>query len=1019
MNYRRVNTLTGWGAFAIALITYLLTMAPTASFWDCGEFIACANELQVPHPPGAPFFLLIGRIFAMLAMGNVEAIPVMLNFMSALASAFTVLFTFWITTHLAVKMLLKTGEPQTRGQLVAVMAAGLVAALANTFADSFWFNAVEAEVYALSSFFTAVVVWLMFKWEERADEPGNERWIILIAYLMGLSIGVHLLNLLTVPALAFIYYFRKFKPTPVGLVATALISVAILGVIQTGIILNTFDLAWAFERFFIGTQYPNGVAKGGLGLPVGSGVVTFFVLLFGAIVGGVLYTIRQKLLVWNTALLGIVVIFIGFSSYLMIPIRSKANPPIDENNPENTQTFLSYMKREQYGNRPLLRGPLYNANPVALQSDGIEYVLRDGDTRYTELGEKKTYKYSPRDIKFFPRMYEKSRYDTGPHGYKNYVRNKGADPNDPNDDKPTALENLRFFFGYQINHMYWRYFLWNFAGREGDTQDQAWESGLRIDRTAKMPDFMKTDPGKNHYFLLPLLLGLIGLFWQSLRRSTDAGVVALLFFFTGLAIIIYLNQYPAQPRERDYSFAGSIQTFAIWIGLGVIAIYDWLKSLLKDNAAYLAAALGILPMIVMGAQNWGDHSRAGNYVAPDSAYNLLNSLAPNAVVFTNGDNDTFPLWYLQEVEGVRTDVRVLCLSYVNTDWYIDQMKQQVNDSPPLPITLKDYVGQARQSTSFGDRTELSINFPANPDQLIGSGIVAEADRQYIQSPMAWTVKTRGPRGSKYLELKDMLILNLLENVAKEGWERPIYFANTVAPNSFIGLDANLRQEGLAYRILPFRRRDINDPYDPFAGSLDLAKMDTALTQTFRYRGLDQPGVYYDENIRRMLANYYNTFYRLAAGYQERSNKLRQEATALKREAEQGLMTPELEERIAGIEREAARMKTRALEVMDVAGEKFPYTAAAPDPYMLVRSGEMYAQLGQADKAQEYFDYVEKTALGTLEYYSETGQFFPKGREYYFPLQMIQQYYVRSGNQERANQLTVALGNIDPELINMQ
>ncbi|RMG73910.1 MAG: DUF2723 domain-containing protein, partial [Bacteroidetes bacterium] len=877
------------------------------------------------------------------------------------------------------------------------------------------FNAVEAEVYAMSSFFTAIVVWLMFKWEERADQPGNERWIILIAYLMGLSIGVHLLNLLTIPALAFIYYFRKYDFSWGGFIATGIVAVVILGVIQAGIIQYLFDIAWGFERFFTGTQYPNGVEKSGLGLPPGVGVVVFFTLLFGAVIFSIYYTHQKRMLVANTALMGLTVIFIGFSSYLMIPIRSNANPAIDENNPENAQTFLSYMKREQYGNRPLLYGPLYNALPSGLESAGKEYVLYPGEDRYTEIGEKRTYVYRPADQKLFPRMYEKSRYNSGPHAYTRYVENTGQ-PDDPNDDKPTAMEDLKFFWGYQVIHMYWRYFMWNFAGREGDTQDLGWESGWNFAHNSAMPDFMKNDPAKNHYFLLPFLLGLLGLGWQAYRKGYDATVVGLLFFFTGLAIIIYLNQYPAQPRERDYSFAGSFQTYAIWVGLGVIALFQLLERFLKGNAAFVAAALGLITVGIMGVENWDDHSRHGRYVAPDSAYNLLNSLAPNAVLFTNGDNDTFPLWYIQEVEGVRTDVRVLCLSYVNTDWYIDQMKQQVNQSPPLPITLSSYVGQENQSRAFGSKTQLPIRLPVDKENLLAQGIITPEQADYVVNTMSWMVPTRGPRGNKYLELKDMLILNLLENVAKEGWERPIYYANTVTPSSFIGLEPFLRQEGLAYRILPAKGPALEDPYDPFEGWLDLARMDSNMTRTFRYRNLDNPDVYYDENIRRMLANYHNTFYRLASGYLSKADRLQGELTRLKSEAEEGLTTGDQQEEFMGMEQEIARLRNRAKEVMAFTEEKFPYTAVTPDPYMLVRSGMMFDQLGQPEKAMEYFSFVQERALGTLKYYSDIGEEYPKVREYYFPLQMIQRYYSQNGHAEELAELVQGLQSLDQRML---
>lgn len=1018
MIYNRINNYTGWGVFLIALVTYLLTMAPTASFWDCGEFIACSNELEVPHPPGAPFFLLLGRIFAMFAFGDVTKIAFMVNLLSVLSSAFTVLFTFWITTHLGRRIVMQNVEEPSSTQTFAIMAAGVVGGLVCTFADSFWFNAVEAEVYAMSSFFTAVVVWLMFKWEDRADEPGNERFIILIAYLMGLSIGVHLLNLLTIPALAFVYYFRKYPFSVQGLLVTGAVSVAILGIIQTAIILYTFDFAWGFEQFFSGIQYPNGASKSGLGLPVGTGLIVFFLLLFGGLAGAVYYSNKKNLLLLNTALLSTIVIYIGFSSYLMIPIRSNANPPIDENNPDNTQTFLSYMKREQYGNRPLLRGPLYNAVPVDLEETGKEFILEPNASRYTEIGVKRQYVYNDRDMKLFPRMYEKGRYNMGPHAYINYVKNTG-NPNDPNDDRPTGMEDLKYFYGYQIVHMYWRYFMWNFAGKEGDIQDLSWESGLNFMKTSKMPEFMKNSPAKNHYYLLPFLLGIIGLVWQILRKPNDAAVIGLLFFFTGLAIIIYLNQYPSQPRERDYSFAGSFQTYAIWVGLGVIAVYQLLASILSSSAHYIAAGIGIIAPLLMGTQNWDDHSRAGNYVAPESAYNLLNSVAPNAILFTNGDNDTFPLWYIQEVEGVRTDVRVLCLSYVNTDWYIDQMYQKVNESEPLPLSLKqkDYQGQANQSRSFASRTKLPVSLPANGKSLVDKGIIYPADLPFVQSPMSWEVPTRGGQGNKYLELKDILILNLLENTAANDWERPIYFANTVTPNSFLGLDPFLRLEGLAYRILPVKKPRKNDPYDPFSGDLDLERMRTNMTTVFKYTNLDNPKIYYDENIMRMLGNYHNTFYRLANGYLRENQDLLTEINSLRaRNAGNPATADSVAKMIAAHEQKISQNKVYAKEVMDFTETKFPTKVVTPDPYMIVRNGLIYDRLGESEKRDELFDFGKKLAMETLLYYSSNDDYFPKSREFFFPLQMLQQHYSQTGEKEKLDLLTAEMQKIDPRLM---
>jgi len=1021
MDYKRINNLTGWIVFGIALIVYVLTMAPTASFWDCGEFIACANELEVPHPPGAPFFLLIGRIFAMFSFGGpneVGNIAWMLNFMSALSSAFTVLFTFWITTHLARKMIGKAVEALSQNEVVTIMAAGAVAGLANTFADSFWFNAVEAEVYALSSFFTAIVVWLMFKWENHADEPGNERWLILITYLMGLSIGVHLLNLLTIPALAFIYYFRKYDFSWGGFFLTGLISVGILGLVQTGIILYTFDIAWWFEKNLT-TVLENG-SESGLGLPLDTGTLTTFLLLIGGIVAGLIYSHKTKNLILNVSLIAVIMVYIGLGSYAMVRIRSNADTPIDENNPENSQTFLSYMKREQYGDRPLIRGPLYNARPYDYKTVGDEVVLRKGENKYTVIGEKKTYKYRDSDKKWFPRMYARERYDMGPYGYKNFVENLGKDKNSPDDDRPTAGEDLRFFFVYQVWHMYGRYFMWNFVGKESDTQDDKWEHGFEFSKFSEMPDFIKNQPSKNHYYFLPLILGLLGLYWQIKKRGTDAAVVGMLFFFTGLAIIIWLNQYPMQPRERDYSFAGSFQTFAIWIGLGVIGLYDILKNYLKGSAAYVATVIGLIPPIIMGMQNWDDHSRAGRYIAPDSAYNLLNSLAPNAVLFTNGDNDTFPLWYIQEVENVRTDVRVLCLSYVNTDWYIDQMKQQVNKSAPLPLSLErdQYVGQKNQSKAV--RGPLNLSLPANGQELLNKGIISNDELPYVQSPMRWTVPPRGPQGRQYLELKDVLILDLLQNVAQGGWERPVYFANTVSPNAFLGLKNFFRLEGLAYRILPVDNpsaRAENDPYFPnFPGATDLDLMYENMIGKFRYTNLDRGDIYYDENIMRMLSNYHATFHRLVNGHIQKMNGLESEIAVLQDSLEANPDNPNIvgaiDDEIASLRAESDTLKSRAIEILLFKEEKMPYTEVTPQLYLISQVGVLYERLGMREKAEVAFEFAKERALATIRYFNSVGaQGAQQNFQYMYPLQLLQRHYQSTGQQEKLQELLTEMQSL--------
>jgi len=544
MTYQRINNLTGWGVFLVTLVVYLLTVAPTASFWDCGEFIACANELAVTHPPGAPLYLMIGRLFALLSAGNPGHVAFMVNLVSVLASAFTATFVCWTTTRLAQRGLARNLTAGS-GRTVVTMAAGAIAGLTAAFADSVWFNAVEAEVYALSSFFTAIVVWLMFKWEQRADQPDHLRYIVLIAYLMGLSLGVHLLNLLTIPALALLYYFRQFDFTWLGFLATMGIAVAILATIQYGIIQELFHLAWGFEKFFTGTVSRTGQDLGGLGWPQGSGSLLLGLLLLGALVGLIAWSHRQRRVILNTVMLSLTMVLIGFSSYTLIFIRSNVDPPIDMNNPENLLTFLSYMRREQYGDRPLLRGKMYHAQPKRneqgypiTEASNNKYMQLPEEDKYVLDMQAVDYVFEEEGIFWFPRMYDPNRYRSGPFGYINFVDDLGENPDSPYDDRPTVGENLSFFFSYQLSHMYLRYLLWNFVGRESDEQDARWESGLEpIDGTRYTPERAQ-NKAKNHYFFLPLLFGLLGLAWQVLVRKQDAAVIGLLFFFTGVAIII-------------------------------------------------------------------------------------------------------------------------------------------------------------------------------------------------------------------------------------------------------------------------------------------------------------------------------------------------------------------------------------------------------------------------------------------------------------------------------------------------
>ena len=720
--YRKYNLILGWGVFLISLVVYLMTIEPTASFWDCGEFIATAFKMEVGHPPGAPFFMVLGRFFTLFAGGDVMKVAVTVNVLSAMASAFTILFLFWTLSHL-VKKFFSAEEVNKPVNMVAIFGSALVGALAYTFTDSFWFSAVEAEVYSTSSLFTAVVFWAILKWENVADEPGANRWIILIAYLMGLSIGVHLLNLLTIPAIIFVYYFRKYKPSVRGVLASLIVAVAILGLVMYILIPGLTAVAAKFELLFVN----------GFGMPFNSGVIVYALLLFGAMIFGIYYTHKKGNVLWNTIILGLFVVVIGYSSYAIIVIRSAANTPLDESNPDTVFSLLSYLNREQYGDNPLVYGAFFNSRPSGVEQDKPSYYK--GEDEYYPVDKNREYVYDSEMKGFFPRMWstqarhaneyiywarmnESELYDVRRDEQGNPVMNQFGEYSYDR-SKPIAIpsftENLRFFFRYQIGYMYLRYFMWNFSGRQNDIQGQGeltkgnWISGIKFIDQARLgpqssqPDVVVDNKGRNKYYMLPLLLGLIGAWYNYKKHNQYFWVITLLFVLTGVAIAVYLNQYPIQPRERDYAFAGSFYAFAIWIGIGVAALIDWISkqkpSVIKAGAVVLASL--ILVPGIMAKENWDDHDRSHRYTAPAFARNFLNSCLPDAIMFTNGDNDTFPLWYVQEVEGYRTDVRIVNLSYLTADWYIEQMKQTFYDSYALPISMtKEQFIQGKRDYAY-------------------------------------------------------------------------------------------------------------------------------------------------------------------------------------------------------------------------------------------------------------------------------------------------------------------------------
>lgn len=897
-NYQRLNNIVGWLVFVIASFVYLSTMEATASFWDCGEYISSCYKLEVGHPPGAPLFSLIGRCFSFLALGDVTEVGRMINAMSALSSSFTILFLFWTITALARKVMIKDGEI-TPGATYAVMGAGAVGAFAYTFSDSFWFSASEGEVYAMSSFFMAIVFWAILKWEREMDTGNNaDRWLVLLSYLIGLSIGVHLLNLLAIPAIVFIYYFKKYDTTPKGLAITALVAVFLLGGVQAGLIPLIVSLAAKFELLFVNT----------FGLPFNSGMLAYGILLVGGIVFGLRYSERKMMYGLNIGILCFTVLLIGYSSFAVLVIRSNANPPMDENNPENAVNLLSYLNREQYGTWPKGYGPYFSA-PVDIKnpySDGNPVYTEDEETgKYVISDDRKgtVPNYNKKLCTVFPRMW--SGQERHIRGYKmwteerDYQRVEAIDPQTgkmKTYEKPTFLQNLEFFFEYQIGHMYMRYFMWNYTGRQNDIQGHGnngihgnWISGIdfideaRLGPQTDLPSNLDANKARNVFYGLPFILGLIGMFYHIKKDNKNATVVGLLFFFTGLAIIIYVNPKPFEPRERDYAFTASFYAYAIWIGFGVLAIFELLRSKMTESlSAIVTTVLCLLAVpTIMAKEGWDDHDRSGRTIARDFAVNYLESCAPNAILFTNGDNDTFPLWYAQEVEGIRTDVRVICLELLNTDWYIDQMVRKAYDSDPVPITFtkkqyrqgtrdvvlfRDYKGRkiegyipVSQLIDFvkgeGDDKKIKINkhtsysffptknmrVPVDSATVVSNGTVSPEQASKIVDNIDWTM----PGG--YVQKNDLMILDML---AHNNWERPIYFAATAPATSYLGLGEYLQLEGLAFRLVPVKQKARGGMQD---SQIATDIMYNNVMNKFTWGGMEKPGANLDDVFVRSCA----------------------------------------------------------------------------------------------------------------------------------------------------------------------
>ena len=976
--FRLVDNTLGWLTFLIAAFVYCSTIEPTASFWDCPEFITTGYKLEIGHPPGAPFFMLTANLFSHFA-SDATQVARMVNTMSALLSATCILFLFWTITHLTRRLLISNWSELSMPKLIAIEASGMVGALIYTFSDTFWFSAVEGEVYAYSSAFTAVVFWLILKWEDQADEPHSDRWLILIMYMTGLSIGVHLLNLLCVPAIVLVYYYRRFPDANLkgSLIALA-VSVVILAAVLYGVVPGIITVGGWFELFFVNT----------LGMPFNTGEIIYLILLVSCVIWAVYETQTQKhsltiqnlafllsvgmlgipfygwgwsafligvvvlAVLWfllkytrekellitarmkNTMLLCMLMLMIGYSSYALIVIRSSANPPMDQNSPEDIFTLGDYLGREQYGQRPLFYGPAYTSQ-VALEQDGNyckpvmtkgkpvyqrkEKATTDEKDSYFVVRTKDEYKYAQNML--FPRMYDAGHAAA----YESWMG--GVDGSQVPYDRcgeqmmvkvPSQLENLRFFLSYQCNFMYWRYFMWNFAGRQNDIQGNGelehgnWITGFsfiddaRLGDQSMLPTELKENKGHNVFYCMPLILGLLGLFWQAWytrkRKTVVNGVektveepigiqqfwvVFFLFFMTGLAIVIYLNQTPMQPRERDYAYAGSFYAFAIWSGMGVAAIIDWLNRKLKKENLVVAAVIGVACLLVpiqMASQTWDDHDRSGRYCCRDFGQNYLMTLQEegNPIIFTNGDNDTFPLWYNQDTEGFRTDARVCNLSYLQTDWYIDQMRRQAYDSPSVPITWSrlEYCAGTNEYVQVDPSLKAEVeklyrenpeeakqNFGEKPFELknilerwvrsknkdlhviptdtVYVTIDKEAVRKSGMMMAADTIPDQmviSLKGKNALYKQDLM---MLEMIAQCNWTRPIYVATTVGSENYMNLGDNFVQEGLANRITPFTTNA------PGAKNFDTEKTYNNVMNKFKFGGVDKAGIYLDETVMRM------------------------------------------------------------------------------------------------------------------------------------------------------------------------
>jgi len=955
MLFTRINNLIGWVVFLIAAAVYIMTAEAGGSLWDCGEFVSSCFKVQIPHPPGAPLFVIIGRVFIVLFGDNPLTAAKAVNIMSALASAFTILFLFWTITHFARKIMgIKTNETISGAQLISVMGAGVVGALAYTFSDSFWYSAVEGEVYALSSFFTAIVFWAILKWENHASEADADKWIVFIFFMMGLSIGVHLLNLLTIPAIVMVYYFKKqdsfnyalikkwfvriigvggvlafigglvvanaevnpergvemdstlgglmllgtiaaigllyyleslnkgAKKTYAGIYIFFVIACAVTGIVQVGVIQYTVKVAGTFDRIFVNN----------FGLPFFTGFATFFVLVAAVIWYGLKVAASKG---WSMLRLGIwclTFMLIGYSSYVTTMIRSSANPSVDMYNVDNPISLVGYLGREQYGDFPLLYGQKFNARPIDVKNTGMRY--QKSTDKYIELGEDRKYVFAAEDKMVFPRVWDLSN-DQNHADYYAYFLGINRLQDGTYERSPNQVDNIKYFFGYQLNWMYFRYFMWNFAGKQNDNQglfagnvrDGNWITGIApIDELlygdqSAMPDSLKNNKAHNKLFALPFILGLLGMYFHYKKKKSDFGVNFLMFFFTGFAIVLYLNQAGYQPRERDYAYVGSFYAFAVWIGLGVLMVKELLsKSINQATAASLATIVCLLAVpALMASEEWDDHDRSNKVIARDLAKDYLESCAPNAILFTFGDNDTYPLWYAQEVEGIRKDIRVINYSLLGIDWYINQLRYKVNESPAIDViwsadqiegskrdyieykpnasmpddkfynlydVMKNYVGKDNPDNDYSFPVK-NVTVPVDAAAAIKNGTVNATDS--VLSSLDFSL----PRNA--LMKNESAVLNI---IAANNWKRPIYFTNAGAE---LGFDQYLRRDGLSYRLAPVKNSKVNTDW-----------MLDKLTNKFAFGNANKPGVYFDEENRRHLGGIRSAYAELAIDLAAKNRK---------------------------------------------------------------------------------------------------------------------------------------------------